>query len=93
MNPAAFTLPVAVIRIPLGLTRNTRPLAVICPAISLVVLPVTRLSSADVAPGWLMSTRPPAPTEKLCQLMIARSLVWVICIAPAEGFAMVAAPA
>ena len=50
---------------------------VICPAMVLVVLPVTRLRIADWAVGCTNRTVSPAPTEKLFQSTMARLLVWV----------------
>ncbi|MNN26990.1 hypothetical protein D3C81_1405120 [compost metagenome] len=67
---------------PLGLTRNTRPLAVRRPAISEGMPPVTRLSSMLLTPGWLMSTRFCPPIENVSQLTMARSLVCCRAIAP-----------
>ncbi|MDT4848025.1 hypothetical protein FQZ97_821050 [compost metagenome] len=62
---------------PFGLTRNTRPGDVSCPAMVESWLPVTRLSRmlAAACDGlvWLMLTASLAPMEKLFQLMIARS--------------------
>ena len=40
------------------------------------VEPVTRLRIAELAEGWLMSTRPPWPIENPCQFTIA---VWEDC--------------
>jgi hypothetical protein len=88
----ALTTPLLLIVTPLGLTRNTWPLAFSCPAMVEGVLPVTRLSIADVGPGCWMSTRPPAPIEKLCQLTMAVGLVCVIVIWPLAGAPMVATP-
>jgi hypothetical protein len=40
--------------------------------------PTTRLSVTDVLPGCLNVTASPAPTPKLCQLMTAFWLDWLI---------------
>ena len=93
VNPAALTLPVLVMRMPLGLTRNTRPLAVMRPAISLVAVPVTRFSRAAVASGWRMSTLASAPTEKLRQLTMARFERWSMVSRVGDGVWIVTSPA
>ena len=49
--PAAEILPVDEMAMPLGLTRNTWPVALSCPAIDEGVLPVTRLSAAEDVAG------------------------------------------
>ncbi len=93
VKAAALTVPLLVMAMPLGFTRNTCPLALICPAITLVASPVTRFSSADWAPGCAMFTALPSPTEKLVQFTTARSECWVMFILPADGAPMVAEPA
>ncbi|MNE40684.1 hypothetical protein D3C80_1347180 [compost metagenome] len=89
-NPPALILPVLVIRMPLGLTRKTCPLAFIAPAIRDWASPVTRLSRTESAPSCWMSTWPPSPIEKLFQLMMARSLPWVMVITPGAAVPMLA---
>ena len=41
------------------------------------VSPVTRFSVAEVEPGWTKVTLLPAPMLKPCQLITARSEVWL----------------
>ena len=83
----ARTEPSRVITTPLGLTRNTRPLAVRLPAISEAPCPVTRLSMDEEAEGWRTSTLPPAPIEKPSQFTIAASVPCRIAIRPVAGVA------
>src|SRR6185369_1291539 len=78
---------------PLGLTRNTWPLADRLPRMDEASPPVTRLSTTDELEGWANCTLAPAPMEKPCQLMMARSLVWVMRCWPGATVAMVAEPA
>ncbi len=78
---------------PLGLIRNTRPLAVSDPRIELASPPKTRFSVMEVVPGWLNRALSPAFSEKLRQSMIARSLCWVTTIWPLPSPATVADPA
>ena len=59
---------------PLGLTSYTAPFEKIWPAMVELALPVTRLSVADCASGWLNTTLLPEPTEKPVQLITARAL-------------------
>ena len=91
-KPAAVTLPVGPMAMPFGLTRNTWPLAWTCPATAEGVAPVTRLRIAEPAPGWIMSTRPPWPTEKSVQFTMARSLFCWMTIRPVAGVEMAALP-
>jgi hypothetical protein len=57
------------------------------------VEPVTRLSVADEAPGWLKLTVPPLPTENDCQLTMAWFDDWLMLSVPARGELMLALPA
>ena len=61
---------------PLGLVKNTWPLALIWPKIWLGLLLCTRLSSTLVLLGWVMLTLALAPTLKLCQLTMALGVLW-----------------
>ena len=63
---------------PDGLVRMTWPLAVMRPKIWLGSLPCTRFSVTLLAPGCWNCTCAPLPTLKLCQLIAARSLPWVM---------------
>jgi hypothetical protein len=60
-------------------------LALIWPAMVEAVEPVTRLSVALPASGWLKVTPCPAATSKLCQLMMALALDWLIDRVPPRG--------
>ena len=53
--------------IPAGLTRKTRPLAVMLPRISEGLPPTTRFKADAVDDGCTKRTLLPAPMEKLCQ--------------------------
>ena len=57
-----------------------------------VAVPVTRFSVAPPALARLKTTLLPAPTEKLCQLMTAFWLAWVMVVAVLVAL-MVALPA
>ena len=56
---------------PLGLVKNTWPLALIWPKIWLGLLSRTRLSKTLLLLGWWTVTVALAPTLKLCQLTMA----------------------
>jgi hypothetical protein len=73
-SPPTLTLAPWLNSTPFGLTRNTRPLAVSCPAMVESSLPLTRFSRMLEAPSvcWML-TASFAPMEKLFQSMIARS--------------------
>ena len=73
------TLALGAKRTPLGLLRNTWPLAVMRPKISDGLLPSTRLTVIEEALGWLKFTHAPEPIEKLAQLIVPLSVLWVIC--------------
>ena len=75
-NPPTFTCEVGEKRTPLGLRRKTRPLAVREPWMTEGSAPTTRLSRTERAEGCSKWTVWPAPTEKLSQLIAARSVVW-----------------
>ena len=76
---------------PLGFNTNTWPLALMLPRMLLRSAPVTRLSVAEVLLGWLKRTDSSAPTEKLRQLMTARSVLWLMVVA-VPLWLMLAAP-
>ena len=80
-------------RTPLGLTRNTCPLAERRPKISEGLLPRTRLSAMAEALGCAKLTASVLPIEKLCQLRMAFWVAWLICRLEAVGCEMVAWPA
>src|SRR5262245_14829931 len=70
-SPPTLTWAPLLNRTPAELTRNTCPLALSAPEMTLVSLPMTRLSVTDELLGWLKLTVSLAPIEKVCQLMIA----------------------
>src|SRR5687767_7443561 len=55
-------------------------------------LPVTRLSTTEVAAGWTNCTEAPCPIEKPRQLMMALSVPWLMTCRPASTLRMVADP-
>src|SRR5438105_3910663 len=63
--------PLAPTMIPFGLIRKTLPLACSVPYIEDGLPPVTRLSTADRAEGWMNCVSSPELIEKPCQLMMA----------------------
>ena len=70
-------------RMPLGLRRNTRPLAESRPNNCEGSTPCTRLSAIALAEGWLKVTAALAPMLKDCQSMATRSvLCWMASVAP-----------
>ena len=75
---------------PRGLTRKTVPSACSEPRISDGSPPVTRLSSTEVAAGWLMRTASPAPIEKPRQSTVARSPLCTMSIEPGAAPAFTA---
>ena len=78
---------------PCGLTMKTWPLAVSVPRICVEpVMPTTRLSAMAELEGCTNCTLLPAPMLKLCQLIAARCVLWLMTIWLAVGLAMVAAP-
>ncbi len=77
---------------PLGLTRNTRPLAFRLPRIFDGSEPTTRLSVTALTLGCLKLTVSPAPMLKPCQLMAAFWLPCVIVVTPG-ALAMLDCPA
>ncbi len=68
------------------------PFAVIFPSICERLPPTTRFSAIAVLFGWRKFTCAAAPTSKLCQLIAARWLVWVMVVS-AGACAMLALPA
>ncbi len=75
-SPPTFTLALLPNSTPLGLTRNTLPLAERLPRMTEGSAPVTRLSATALALGWTKTTLLPSPIEKFCQLSAADWLVW-----------------
>ena len=80
-RPPTSTCAVGANRIPLGLSRKTRPLAVSAPRMTEGSAPTTRLRRMAWADGCTMLTAWPAPTEKPSQLIAALSVVWRMVIA------------
>ncbi|MOA16197.1 hypothetical protein D3C78_1363960 [compost metagenome] len=77
---------------PLGLTRNTLPLADRLPRMLDGSPPTTRLSATALALGWTKRTASPAPMLKLCQLIAAFWLPCTMVVLPAAE-EMLAEPA
>ena len=92
-NEPVLITPSLVMAMPFGLTSSTVPGALMVPAIEDGVLPVTRLSVADDALGWLKLTVFPCPTENECQSMTARLDDWLTFTVLAFGELMLALPA
>ena len=67
---------------PLGLTKNTLPLAVKLPRMLEGLAPTTRLSATELLLGCTNWTDSPALMPKLCQLMMALDVDCVITILP-----------
>src|SRR5690606_40909037 len=65
---------------PLGLSRNTRPLAVMLPRIRLGSCDRMRLRATASLEGWLKLTRSCAATSKESQLMLTFCEDWSICV-------------
>ena len=91
-SPPTFTDAPAPNRMPLGLTRNTLPLAVRLPSMFEGSDPMTRFSATELLPGCTNWTDSPARTPKLCQLIATLGVVWVIVMFPGVP-PMVALPA
>ena len=104
-NPATSTTAPPPMNTPLGLMRNTRPLDSSCPRMLEDPLPITRLSTAELAPDWMNRVNSSEPIEKPCQLItVPGALVmlrdlptWLKLAAPATtcapvGFASTLAP-
>ena len=77
-NPLVLMDPDAVMRIPFGLMRPTRALETSCPAISDGMLPITRLSTAELAFGWMKLVICPVEIENDCQSITVRSVAVVM---------------
>src|SRR5580704_8304072 len=80
-------------RMPLGLIRNTWPLALISPKMLEGLLPVTRFRITEELLGWLNCTYSLAPMENCCQLMAARCELWLTMTPLLPALPMVAVPA
>jgi hypothetical protein len=76
-KPAVSIRPPGPTTTPLGLIRNTRPLASRSPWIRVRSPPVTRLRIAAAALGWSKRSVAPAGTDRLGQLTMAFWLDWV----------------
>ena len=77
---------------PDGLTRTMMPLAFSVPAMTDGSAPTTRFRATELALGWTNWVVWPLSIEKLCQLIAARSVVWVTLTVLALGWEIVAAP-
>src|SRR6185312_54066 len=80
-------------RMPLGLIRNTWPLARMLPKMLEGLLPMTRFSTTEELLGWLNWTYSLPPTENCCQLMEARWVFWLMTTPLLPAVPMVADPA
>src|SRR6185312_4225884 len=80
-------------RMPLGLIRNTWPLALISPKMLEGLLPMTRFSTTEELLGWLNCTYSFEPMENCCQLMEARWELWLTMTPLLPAVPMVAEPA
>src|SRR3954470_9022147 len=79
-RPPTFTDAPLPNRMPLGLTRNTRPLAERLPKIADGSAPSTRLSATELLVGCLNCTDSPAAMPKPCQLMVVFALPCVMVV-------------
>src|SRR5712691_7707668 len=74
------------IRMPLELSRNTRPLEESTPSITLCgttpFLPTTRLSTVEDPELCRKRVISLTPIEKLCQLMIAPAVLVIVSVLP-----------
>jgi hypothetical protein len=68
------------------------PLAFSVPAMTEGSAPTTRFNATELAVGWTNCVVWPLSIEKLCQLIAARSVVWLILTVLALGWVIVAAP-
>ncbi len=76
-SPPTFTWAFGPNRMPLGLTRNTLPLADRLPKIADGSGPVTRFRATELLFGWANRTDSLGAMLKLCQLITAFWLVWL----------------
>ncbi|CAN1571982.1 hypothetical protein MCEMAEM4_03329 [Burkholderiaceae bacterium] len=79
-NPPTFTEAPDPNKMPLGLTKNTWPLDVSRPRTADGSVPVTRFKTTELLLGWMNCTDSPTLMPKLCQLIAARAVVWVMVI-------------
>ena len=79
-------------RMPFGLTRNTLPLADRLPRMLEGSEPSTRLSATELLLGCTNWTASPAAMLKLCQLIAAFWVDWLMVVLPAPVL-MLAPPA
>src|SRR5579872_1121864 len=91
-SAATFTLALRPNTMPLGLIRNTWPLAVRVPKIWLGFWSKMRLRAAEDCDGCRNCTVWLAPMLKLDQLMISWFDCWLICVLFAFGAVMVPRP-
>lgn len=73
----ALTWAVGVNSTPLGLSRNSWPLAFTAPWMTETSAPRTRFSATAVLEGCTKFTVAPWPTEKVCQSTARRELDWL----------------
>src|SRR5271157_4235394 len=90
-KPAVLTVDVPVMRMPFELMRKTLPLALRAPCSTLCSLPITRLRVIDEALGWLKLTVSEGAVLKLCQLMEALFVDWLMFVVVPD-WPMAAAP-
>ncbi len=81
-RPAVSTLAPAPNRMPFGLIRKTRPLAIRLPRICDGSWPTTRLSTVAVAPGWMKRVVSPGWMENCRQWMMALSPAVMFSVLP-----------
>ncbi len=74
-SPATSMRAPGPIRMPLGLTRKTRPFEVSAPRMTERSGPMTRLRTLEAALCWMNRVVSLAPIENPCQLMIAPGLL------------------
>ena len=77
-SPPTFTEAPLPNSTPFGFTRNTWPFEVSRPWMFEASTPTTRFSATALAPGWMKLTCASAPMLKLCQLMLAFWLAWLM---------------
>src|SRR5450830_1517311 len=91
-RPPTFTDEPLPNRMPFGFTRNTLPLAVKLPRMLDGSAPSTRFRVTELLLGCTKRTASPEATLKLCQLMTAFCVDWLMVVLPAAVL-MLAPPA
>src|SRR5450830_1759375 len=91
-SPPTFTCAPWPNRMPFGFSRNTLPLADRLPRMLEASEPSTRLSATELLLGCTNRTASPCPMLKLCQLIAAFGVDWVMVVLPAP-LLMLAPPA